>query len=69
MTCIGNDFVRQLAPRGMPCSECGARISKGAECLVAIRKGKVQKRVCGEECRLQFDANYWDNLAQSRGGR
>ena len=64
---IGSDFVQQAAPRLVYCSECGKKIPAGEIALVSLRKGKVQKRVCSEDCRLEFDAAFWDNVATHNG--
>lgn len=66
MALIGNDFVVQTAPFSCRCSECSKEIDKGEECLVSIRRGRVQKRVCSEDCRLEFDSRFWDEAARNR---
>lgn len=63
MPVIGMNFVQQPAPRDTKCSECGRPIVKGTECLASIRDGKVRKRVCSEDCRLEFDARIWQTIA------
>ena len=62
----GPNFVQQLCSRRCQCSECGRWLAAGDSALVSLRKGKVQKRVCGENCRLEFDARYWDERAAAR---
>jgi hypothetical protein len=64
-TPIGSDFVEQIAPFKCRCSECPSDIQKGQVCLVSLRKGKVQKRVCCEDCRLEFDARFWQQVARN----
>lgn len=66
MSAIGSDFNPQVCKVNVRCSECNRWIGAGATALVSVRKGRVQKRVCGEECRLEFDARYWDEVAQLR---
>ncbi len=63
---IGSDFIIVKAAHDCHCSECGKRIRKGEGCLVSVRMGKVQKRVCSEECRLIFDDAYWQQRARER---
>jgi hypothetical protein len=64
MAAIGSDFITEVRKTNIRCSECGGWIGAGATCLVSIRKGKVQKRVRGEDCRLDFDARYWAEVAR-----
>lgn len=66
MPAIGSDFVSEVCKRNVRCSECNRWIGAGAKALVSVRKGRVQKRVCGEDCRLEFDARYWAEVAQLR---
>lgn len=68
---IGSDFVEQTAPRLTYCSECARKIPAGEVALVSLKYGKVQKRVCSEDCRLEFDARFWDEIADEheREGR
>ena len=66
MALIGSDFMPEIVSRPAHCSECGERLAVGRKALVSIRNGKVQKRVCGENCRLEFDARFWDEAAQKR---
>lgn len=63
---IGSDFITRPAPRATKCSECGKHINAGESEMVSIRKGKVQKRVCSEECRLEFDNQFWQEVARQR---
>ena len=66
MSLIGSDFKVVLAIRDCRCSECGSRIAQGDKCLESVRFGKVQKRVCSEKCRLDFDDAYWQEKARIR---
>ena len=66
MGAIGSDFIVRMAARRTKCSECGRNIAEGFPEMVSIRKGKVQKRVCSNECRLEFDNRYWQELAASK---
>lgn len=66
MPLIGSDFVEWVQLQGSCCSECGKRMPVGSKVLASIRKGKVQKKVCGEECRLEFDARYWDERSRNK---
>lgn len=68
MSLIGSDFVKVKATKSCKCSECGAHIDPGVECLESFRMGRVQKRVCSEACRLEFDNNYWQDRARLRMG-
>jgi hypothetical protein len=64
---IGCDFVEQEVTRTAYCSECGMKIPAGAIALVSIGlNGKVAKRVCSEECRLEFDNAFWQEVARKR---
>ena len=63
---IGSDFIKQTSSRTTICSECLRKIPAGVEALVSIKKGKVRKRVCSEDCRLTFDANFWYAVARER---
>jgi hypothetical protein len=69
MALIGNDFIKRPATRSCYCSECGKKIRKGEPELVSIRRGKVRKRVCSEECRLEFDSAIWQEFADKNEGR
>jgi len=31
--------------------------------LASVKKGKVKKAVCSEECRQEFDARVWQEFA------
>lgn len=61
---IGSDFVEEVAEHNVRCSECRLLIVGGQTCLVSRKDGKVKKRVCGENCRLEFDARFWQNAAR-----
>jgi len=63
---IGNDFTEEIAIRKCYCSECGEIIIKDQKCLVSIYRGKIQKRICGEDCRQNFDARFWMRRARMR---
>jgi len=45
------------------CSECGVGIPAGGDMLASVKKGKVKKAVCSEECRQEFDARVWQEFA------
>ena len=66
MSLIGNDFKLVVAPFAFNCGECGNHIPAGGRCLESVRFGKVQKRVCSEDCRLTFDNNFWQEVARKR---
>lgn len=66
MNLIGSDFVPQTVKYVCNCSECGKTLSPGDTALVSIKKGKVRKRICSEECRLEFDARFWQAAALKR---
>ena len=57
-------FHEEIALVSGVCSECHERIGKGAIRLVARRNGRVQKVVCGEKCRDDFEARIWDEIAE-----
>lgn len=63
---IGSDFILRAAEYTTFCSECDRSIPKGELAFVSIRNGKIQKRVCSEDCRLEFDARYWQERAAKR---
>lgn len=69
MALIGNDFVAEKVPYRKRCGECGRVLEKGSDALVSRRFGKVQKRVCSEECRLTFDDKFWRACARRRVAR
>jgi hypothetical protein len=64
VSAIGSDFVSAKASYKGWCSECERVIEKGADCLVSLKNGKVRKRVCGEACRINFDARFWQAVAR-----
>jgi hypothetical protein len=72
MALIGNDFITTTYLGKVRCSECGKVITAGQPVLVSQKNGKVRKRICGEECRLNFDARVWQQIARKnsirRGG-
>jgi hypothetical protein len=59
---IGSDFVLVILPLLVEVCPIRRRVRH----LGAIRMGKVQKRVCSNECRLEFDNRYWQDRAQQR---
>jgi hypothetical protein len=66
---IGNDFISEPAPYKLRCSECAKVINPGETCLVSRKDGKVKKRICGEECRLEFDNRFWQAAARRNARR
>ena len=66
MALIGNDFNTIVLTHPSHCGECGKYLPKGTEMLVSIRFGKVQKRVCSEQCRIDFDDSFWQGKADER---
>ncbi len=60
-------FEEQRAPRSVICSECGKRLRKGDFSLVSLKYGKVQKRVCSQDCADDFDIRFWTAVARKRG--
>jgi predicted nucleic acid-binding Zn ribbon protein len=66
---IGSDFVTVFARQHRRCSECSKVILKGESYLASIKDGKVKKTVCSEECRLEFDARFWQNAAKRNTAR
>jgi hypothetical protein len=70
MMLIGNDFIERISPRDCVCSECGEFIRQGQTQKVSIRNGKVKKILCTkEDCRLEFDARIWDDIARKNASR
>ena len=63
---IGSDFVKRVETRMVRCSECGKKILSGETSLVSMKRGKVAKRVCSEECRMVFDDAFWQEVARGR---
>mgnify|MGYP006992515625 CR=1 FL=1 len=63
MALIGNDFITQIIDREFRCSECGITRPAGHPWLTSIRGKSIRKRVCSEECRLQFDDRFWQHQA------
>ena len=62
-------FVEDRCERTRRCSECGKKIPAGSMSLIGIRRGRVVKRVCSEECRKNFDDSYWQGRADWRERR
>jgi hypothetical protein len=60
---LGSDFESVTNDRPRYCSECDKRVLKGERILVSRRNGKAMKYVCSENCRLEFDARIWDEIA------
>jgi hypothetical protein len=63
---IGNDFIEWTQLKTSRCSECNKVMLAGTKALASIRKGRVQKKICSEECRLVFDDKFWQSVAESR---
>lgn len=63
---IGSDFVPYALLSTRPCGECGGRMHKGDTVLASLRNGKPQKIVCSENCRLEFDNYFWQEVARKR---
>ncbi len=61
---IGSDFVDHMEYKLVYCSECRRKILPGEISLCSMRRGKVMKRVCSEECRLSFDDSFWQSVAR-----
>ena len=68
MALIGSksDFKPQKVDYVRCCGECRKRIKPGEEALVSMRYGKVQKVVCSEKCRQDFDWAFWEERANMR---
>lgn len=64
--CLLEPFVESVTDYVRRCSECGEKIPKGNPALASIKNGKVRKVVCSENCRLEFDARFWENRALLR---
>ena len=60
---IGSDFTQVVQTRKTRCSECGFNIPVGDTALESIKDGKCVKRVCGENCRMDFDDRFWSGVA------
>lgn len=63
---LGSDFTPDPVRRHARCGECGKKMRRGEVSLVSVRDGKVRKRVCGENCRLEFDDRMWQGVADKR---
>lgn len=61
---IGSDFVTQVCKARFRCGECPHIVLPGDTYLASIKDGKMRKRVCSENCRLEFDARVWEQIAQ-----
>jgi hypothetical protein len=67
---IGCDFIVEASrPRKVRCSECGCEILPTQNALISKRGGVIKKRVCTEECRLEFDARFWGQVADDKEGK
>lgn len=67
---IGSDFtIESVRKHCVYCSECGRKLGLNEPALVSKRNGVVKKRVCGENCRLEFDARFWGQVARHRDQR
>lgn len=69
MTAIGSDFVAHIIKHPRTCSECSRWMPKGFVALASIKGGKVRKLVCCDDCRLEFDARFWDGVALNNAKR
>jgi len=47
------------------CSECRKVIPGGTVSFASRIGPKVLKVVCSEDCRLDFDQRYWENIADA----
>lgn len=63
---IGNDFTEWTQTKTSRCSECNKIMPIGSKVMASIRNGRVQKKVCSDNCRLEFDARFWDEVASKR---
>lgn len=63
---IGSDFKWKTYEHSVRCSECS---QKSRAMLVSERNGKVLKRLCSEECRLEFDNRFWQEAARRNANR
>jgi hypothetical protein len=70
MSLIGTaaSFKREVVAHDTKCGECGGVIRSGHSMLTARNPhtGKVAKRVCSHECRLDFDDRFWQDKADKR---
>ncbi len=66
---IGNDFQPETMGKMWYCSECNRKFKVGTIALVSLKRGKVKKRVCSEECRAKFDDELWQYIADLREKR
>jgi hypothetical protein len=60
---LGSDFTKMTSVIRRLCSECGHVIPVGGDMLASVKGGKIKKAVCSEECRLEFDARVWQEIA------
>jgi hypothetical protein len=60
---IGRDFAPYARRFTFQCcSECGERLPETA--LASYRNGEVKKVVCSEKCAEEFEARFWDTVAE-----
>jgi hypothetical protein len=65
---LGSDFVPTVLKHGRYC-DCGRKMNVGESYLASIKYGKIQKWVCSEDCRLEFDARVWAGIARKNSLR
>jgi hypothetical protein len=65
---LGSDFVPTVLKYRRHC-DCGRAMNVGESYLASIKRGKVQKWVCSEDCRLEFDARIWAEIARKNSRR
>lgn len=63
---IGSDFIEMQSMERKRCSECGRNIEPKTNYLASIKRGKVKKIVCGEQCRLDFDDRFWQDVVDQK---
>ena len=60
-------FKLETNPRRRRCSECRKWIFAGNDMLASRRpSGSLIKAVCSEDCRLEFEAEFFETLAERR---
>jgi hypothetical protein len=63
---IGSDFVWIVNPYTRRCGECHKKVEKGERIMASIKGGKVKKYVCSEDCRLEFDNEFWQGVIREK---
>lgn len=68
MSLLGSrrSFVSEVSDRDRRCYQCRRDIKAGETFLASRRGGVLKLGLCGEDCRLEWDAEYWEMRAADR---